>query len=82
MLDVSFKEVLNKIKEDISKTQLDIMINANIKLVNLYYRLGKIIYENSSWGNKFVKNIAIELRISCPNLKGFSERNLNYMKQA
>jgi len=80
MLDVSFKEVLTNIKEDISKTQLDIMINANIKLVNLYYRLGKIIYENSSWGNKFVKNIAIELRISFPNLKGFSERNLNYMK--
>ena len=80
MLDNSFKKIINDIKKDINNTQLNIMLNANIDLVNLYYRLGRIIYENSSWGNKFVHNIALELKLSFPNLKGFSERNLNYMK--
>lgn len=55
------------------------MVNANYSLVNLYYRLSKIIYDNSSWGNKFVHNIALELKISFLNLKGISERNLDYI---
>lgn len=80
MLEKTFQEVMKDIREDINNTQLNIMINANINLVNLYYRLGKIIYENSNWGNKFIDNVAIELKLSFPNHKGFSVRNLKYMK--
>ena len=50
------------------------------KLINLYYNIGKIISDNYKWGNKFVDNLALELKLSFPNLKGFSARNLNYMK--
>ena len=60
--------------------QLEIMINANTNLVNLYYRIGKTLEENSKWGNKFIDNVAIELKNTFPNLKGFSIRNLKYMK--
>ena len=56
------------------------MTNANKKLVTLYYNIGKVLEENSSWGNKFIDNVAMELKISFPNLKGFSVRNLKYMK--
>ena len=80
MLDKHFQEIIGNIKEDIKNTQLDIMLNANINLVNLYYRLGKIIYENSSWGDKFIDNVAVELKTSFPRQKGFSVRNLKYMK--
>lgn len=55
------------------------MTDANNKLVNLYYNIGKILEENSNWGNKFVDNVALELKMSFPNLKGFSVRNLKYM---
>ena len=51
MLDKSFVEVTNNIKSAITKTQLEIMINANNKLVNLYYSIGKTLEENSKWGN-------------------------------
>ena len=64
----------------VTNTQLEIMINANKKLINLYYNIGKIISDNYKWGNKFVDNLALELKLSFPNLKGFSARNLNYMK--
>lgn len=80
MVDKNFQEILIDIKEDISKTQLEVMINANFSLVNLYYRIGKTISENYIWGNKFVESLALELKITFPNQKGFSVRNLNYMK--
>ncbi len=76
MLDKSFQEITNNIKSVITKTQLEIMVDANKKLVNLYYNIGKTLEENSSWGNKFIDNLAIELKLSFPNLKGFSVRNL------
>ena len=80
MLDRSFQEITNNIKNAITKTQLEFMTDANKKLVNLYYNIGKVLEENSNWGNKFIDNVAIELKISFPNLKGFSVRNLKYMK--
>lgn len=80
MLDKSFQEITNNIKNAITKTQLEIMADANKKLVNLYFNIGKTLEENSSWGNKFIDNVAIDLKLSFPNLKGFSVRNLKYMK--
>ena len=76
----TYNDVINDIKQDIKKTQLDIMVNANISLVSLYYRIGKVLYDNSTWGNKFLDKLAFELKITYPNQKGFSTRNLKYMK--
>ena len=80
MLDKTFQEITNDIKSAITKTQLDIMLDANKRLVILYYNIGKILEENSNWGDKFIDNIAMELKLSFPNSKGFSVRNLKYMK--
>lgn len=80
MLDKSFQEITSNIKNAITRTQLEIMTDANKKLVNLYYNIGKMLEENSSWGNKFIDNVAMDLKMSFPNLKGFSVRNLKYMK--
>ena len=80
MLDKSFQEITSSIKNAITNTQLEIMTDANKKLVNLYFNISKTLEENSSWGNKFIDNVAMELKMSFPNLKGFSVRNLKYMK--
>ena len=79
-LNNTFKNTIIDIKKDVKETQLEIMTNANYKLVNLYYRIGKNISINSKWGNKFIDNLALELKVSFPNIKGFSVRNLKYMK--
>ena len=42
------------------------MVNANTNLVNLYYRIGKIISENFSWENKFVEKVFFELKNTFP----------------
>lgn len=80
MLDKSYQEITSNIKNAITRTQLEIMTDANKKLVNLYYNIGKMLEENSSWGNKFIDNVAIDLKMSFLNLKGFSVSNLKYMK--
>lgn len=61
MLDKSFQKITCDIKNAITKTQLEIMTDANKKLVNLYFNIGKTLEENSSWGNKFIDNVALDL---------------------
>ena len=56
-IDKPYSDIIENIKNDVTKTQLDILINANVSLVNLYFRIGKIIFENFNWGNKFVKTL-------------------------
>lgn len=79
-IEKTYNDAIDSIKQDINKTQLDIMVNANISLVNLYYRIGKVLYDNSIWGNKFLDKLSFELKNTYPNQKGFSIRNLKYMK--
>ena len=45
----------------------------------LYYNIGSIINENKSWGNKFIENLAKDIKLEYPNSKGYSVRNLKYM---
>ena len=77
----NFKKIINEVKNQISNTQIEIFQNANMSLLKLYYSIGKIIYANSKWGNKFIDEMAHELKISFPNAKGFSVRNLKSMKK-
>ena len=41
MIDESFKGITDIIKDMVTNTQLDIMMDANKKLINLYYNMGK-----------------------------------------
>ncbi len=79
-LEKDFKMVIKKIKDDIRNTQIKTIFQANSNLIMLYYRIGMIMFENSKYGNKFIKNVATEIKIEFPNIEGFSERNLRSMK--
>ncbi len=80
MLEQDFKNILLNIKHEIKNSQIKTMFEVNKNLIMLYFRLGKIISENSEYGRSFIKNVSTELKLEFPNMKGFSERNLNYMK--
>lgn len=75
-----FKKIFNNIKDEILNAQYDIFKGANARTLSLYYTIGKIINENAKWGNKFVKNLSISLKIDFPNMTGFSITNLKYMR--
>lgn len=81
MLEKDFKSIVEEVKKQISNTQYEIFRNANMSLLKLYYNIGKTINENSEWGNKFIDELSVELKVTFPNIKGFSVRNLKNMKK-
>ena len=72
-------DVIEGIKHDIKNAQYKAVVSMNRELILLYYRIGQIINEHKSWGNKFIQNLAADIRIAFPNVTGYSERNLKYM---
>lgn len=81
MLEKDFKDLILQAKQDILATRYNLMQHANTELIMLYFRLGKIVSENASYGNKFIKHFSTSLRLEFPNTEGFSERNLSRMKK-
>ena len=81
MLDKEFKEIFESIKNEIYKTQTLIMSDANKRLLELYFYIGKVVNEKSSWGNKFIDSLSTQMKIDFPNIKGFSVRNIKNMKK-
>lgn len=80
MIEEDFKNVINEIKEDIKNTQFKTMQEVNSNLIMLYFRLGKIVSENKAYGSNFTKQVSQELKLTFPNMKGFSERNIRAMR--
>ena len=77
----SFKHVVASIKNEIKTTQTNTVQQVNKNLIMMYFRIGKILAENSKYGNSFIKNVSSAIKLEYPNLKGFSDRNLKYMKK-
>jgi predicted nuclease of restriction endonuclease-like (RecB) superfamily len=56
----------------------------NEQLLILYWNIGNIILkyqDKSGWGAKIIDNIAKEIKLEFPDLRGFSPRNLKYMRK-
>jgi len=80
-LSENFKKVVNSIKNEIKITQINTIQLVNKNLIMMYFRIGKILDANSKYGNSFIENIANAIKLEYPNIKGFSNRNLKYMKK-
>ena len=74
-------DVLEEIKTRIKEAQYKAVLGANIEMLSLYWDIGKTIIENIKWGNKFVENLSRDIREEFPNAKGYSVRNLTYMRK-
>jgi len=79
MIDKSYVTVVENIKEQIRSAQHRAILNANKEMLILYWNIGKIINENSTWGSKFLNNLSKEITSEFPSTKGFSVRNLKNM---
>jgi predicted nuclease of restriction endonuclease-like (RecB) superfamily len=70
---------MNNIKIEIQRSQYKATVSLNKELVMLYYNIGKVINAHKTWGNKFIENLALDIKREFPNSKGYSVRNLKYM---
>ncbi len=73
--------ILNEACEFIRKAQYNAVVGTNYALIRRNYRLGQLLISKSEWGNKFIDNLAQDIKTEFPETTGFSVRNLKYMKK-
>ena len=79
MNTAEYLSIIENIKSEITAAQYRAAVHVNADMLLLYYDIGCVINEHKSWGNKFIDNLAADIRIAFPESKGYSVRNLKYM---
>ena len=74
-----YLNIVESIKQEIRTAQYRATVSVNRELLVLYHSIGEGINEHKTWGNKFVENLAADIKISFPDATGYSVRNLKYM---
>lgn len=80
---VGYDDFLHELKTRISNSQMRAAIAVNTELVLLYWQIGRDILnrqEQQGWGTKVINRLATDLHQAFPKIKGFSPRNLKYMR--
>jgi len=79
-----YKNWLCQIKNKFRKTQLKATITVNSEMLLFYWNLGSDIVhkqKNAPRGNGLLQQLSNDLKTEFPDVKGFSLRNLKYIKQ-
>jgi hypothetical protein len=79
----SYRQSLAELKSRLQAPQLRAALAVNRELVLLYRRIGRDILdrqEREKWGAKVMDRFVADLKRSFPDMRGFSPRNLKYMR--
>ncbi len=82
--DKGYKSWLEALKKRIHASQIKAAIKVNSELLNLYWQLGQeiILKQNeANWGDAIIDQLSKDLTTAFPGMKGFSKRNLFYIRQ-
>lgn len=80
----SYTQLLEGIKKKVSSSRYQAARAANKELILLYHYIGTQILqkqEELGWGTKVIENLSKDLSKAFPEMKGFSSRNLKYMRK-
>ena len=75
--------MLNGLKAQIRTAQVRAALAVNQELILLYWHIGREILarqQEQGWGSKVVNRLSQDLKREFPDMKGFSARNLTYMR--
>lgn len=78
-----YKELFEDLKNRIHTSQLRAGLAVNKELILLYWDIGRQILhrqKEEGWGTKVIDRLARDLNREFPEMKGFSSRNLKYMR--
>jgi predicted nuclease of restriction endonuclease-like (RecB) superfamily len=79
-----YRSFILEIKQRIQTSQIKAAIAVNQELLLLYWDLAERIVtkqQQAAWGDGFLLQISKDLRTEFPEMKGFSKRNLEGMRQ-
>jgi predicted nuclease of restriction endonuclease-like (RecB) superfamily len=78
-----YEDFLLDLKTRIQSAQIRAALAVNRDLVTLYWQIGREILarqQHQGWGAKVIDRLARDLHSAFPEMKGFSPRNLKYMR--
>jgi predicted nuclease of restriction endonuclease-like (RecB) superfamily len=78
-----YDQLLGELKDRIRGAQIRAGLAVNRELVLLYWQIGRDILQqqgSEGWGTKAIDRLARDLHAAFPEMKGFSPRNLKYMR--
>jgi predicted nuclease of restriction endonuclease-like (RecB) superfamily len=78
-----YPELLGDLKERIRSAQIRAALSVNRELIALYWQIGRAISERQEthgWGTQVIDRLSADLRRAFPDMRGFSPRNLRYMR--
>jgi len=79
-----YRNWLKNLKQRIRQVQLKAAVSVNKELLCFYWSLGEDIVRkqaDTNWGDGFIKQLSLDLMAEFPDMKGFSIRNLKYIRQ-
>lgn len=79
----AYNDFLSHLKERIRSAQIKAALAVNSELITLYWQLGREILQRErteGWGSKVITRLSKDLKREFPDTKGFSPRNLRYMR--
>lgn len=79
----SYARLLGEIKERVQAARVRAGLAVNRELVLLYWQIGRRILKaqrHAGWGAKVIDQLADDLGRTFPDMRGFSARNLKYMR--
>jgi len=83
-LPAGYAEFIISLKERIRSAQAKAVVSVNRELIQLYWQIGNEILarqEAEGWGAKIIDRLSQDLLHEFPDMKGFSVRNLKYMRR-
>jgi predicted nuclease of restriction endonuclease-like (RecB) superfamily len=84
-MDISvYQSLLGNIQVRIRNAQIRASLSANAEMIMLYWDIGKLIHQQQKeqgWGATVTSRLANDIKNELPEIKGFSERNLQFMVQ-
>ncbi|MGI9282919.1 MAG: DUF1016 N-terminal domain-containing protein [Endozoicomonas sp.] len=83
-LNSEYKSWLKTLKQKVLSTQLKAAVQVNSTLLAFYWELGEDIVRrqaHANWGDGFLKQLSKDLMAEFPEIKGFSRRNLELIRQ-
>lgn len=78
-----YGELLEQVKDQVRTARVQAARTVNTELIGLYWQIGRLILDRQAsqgWGTKVISRLAADLRAEFPGMRGFSQRNLVYMR--
>jgi predicted nuclease of restriction endonuclease-like (RecB) superfamily len=78
-----YRTWLTELKQRVERARQRAAMSVNRELVTLYWQIGHDILERQhrqGWGARVVDQLARDLKAAFPDMRGFSPRNLKYMR--